>query len=66
MRISQCAEELQAAGKNHLSPSKKVMFQRVSGYYLKAFELHISKYQLMKEDFSIKACANIIILLSDF
>lgn len=52
--------------KKDLSLGKKVMFQHVSGYYLKAFELSISKYQLMKEDFTKKACANIIILLSDF
>lgn len=52
--------------KKDSSLSYKVMFQRVSGYYLKAFELSISKYQLMREDFSKKACTNIIILLSDF
>lgn len=52
--------------KNTYLAGKKVMFQHVSSYYLKAFELNISKYQLMKEDFSKKTCANIRILLSDF
>lgn len=28
------------------------MFQCVSRYYLEAFELNVSKYQLMKEDFT--------------
>lgn len=43
-----------------------MMFQSISGYSLKAFEPSISKYQLRKEDLSKKACANIVILLSDF
>lgn len=43
-----------------------MMFQSVSDYSLKAFELSVSKYQLMKEDLSKKTCANIVILLSDF
>lgn len=52
MRISQHAEELQASGKNTYLSAKKVMFQCVSGYDLAAFELNVSKYQLMKEDFT--------------
>lgn len=43
-----------------------MMFQSVSLYPLKAFELNNSKYQLMKVDLSKKVCANIVILLSGF
>lgn len=37
-----------------------MMFQSVSCYSLKAFELNINKYQLMKEDLSKKVSANIV------
>lgn len=52
--------------KNPLISKTKMMFQSVSLYPLKAFELNNSKYQLMKEDLSKKVCANIVILPSEF